>query len=154
MADEKTTKRAGELYNMLCDMLDELGVSYERNKSMMSIKFGSVGADEPIPIIIAIDAEKELVRLYSPLSAEFKGEKRIEAAIVTGHLNYKLINGSFDFDHEEGKILFRLTTSFCDSLLSADLLKYMIAFATLTADEFNDKLTSLSLGDTPIEAFF
>ena len=104
--------------------------------------------------MLPLSSDRQLIRLLSPIPVTFEGDKRIEGAIATCQANYRIADGSFDFDFKQGRILFRMTSSYIDSLISKDVFKYMVAVASYTVDEYNDKFFMLAKGQLPIEEFF
>ena len=100
------------------------------------------------------DSKRELIRLLSPIPVTFEGDKRVEGAIATCQANFRIVDGSFDYDFKQGRILFRMTSSYIDSLISKDVFEYMVAVASYTVDEYNDKFFMLAKGQLPIEEFF
>ncbi len=103
---------------------------------------------------IHIDAERELVRMMSQLPFTFSEAKRLDGAIATSQANYKLVDGNFDYDFATGKIFFRLTSSFRGSLISKDLLNYMIDGSCYMVDEFNDKFLMIDKGLLTVDDVF
>lgn len=154
MSDDKKLKHAQNVYQTLCAMLDDKGVKYEKFEKDLVVAFALSGEDFPMQFVLNVDADRELIRLISPIPAIFEDEKRIEGAIATCQANYRLADGSFDYDYKEGKIFFRMTSSFVDSLISKDLFEYMVAVAGYTVDEYNDKFFMLSKGQLTIDEFF
>lgn len=154
MEDEKKVKSAQNVYNTLCELLDEKELRYEKHVEDLVVAFTMRGDDFPMQFIVNIDAKRQLVRVLSPLPVTFEDDKRVEGAIATSQINYRLADGSFDYDYAKGKVIFRLTSSFADSLLSKDLFEFMLAVAMYTVDDYNDKLYMLAKGKMPIEDFF
>lgn len=154
MAEDKKLAKAGIIFNTLCGKLDEMKLKYEIHEEDLVITFVARGNDLPMQFVLNIDAERELIRLMSLIPAKFEGEKRVDGAIATNQVNFKLADGSFDFDYETGLIMFRMTSSYVDSLISKELFGYMIAVALLTVDEYNDKFLMLSKGMMNVEDFF
>lgn len=154
MSEEKKLKNARNVFNTLCEMLDEKNFHYDKHEEDLTITFGMNGEDIPMQFVVNIDAKRELVRLLSPLPLAFDEDKRVDAAVATCQINYRLADGSFDFDFKTGRVLFRMTSSFTDSLISKDLFEYMIAVAGYTVDEYNDKLFMLAKGMIPVDEFF
>lgn len=154
MEDEKKLKKAKSVYNTLCEMLDEKDMKYEKHIDDLVVTFNISGDDLPMRFVINVDAERELIRMLSPIPVTFGEDKRVEGAIATCQATYRLADGSFDYDFEDGKVLFRITSSYRDSLISKDLFEYMVACASYTVDEFNDKFFMLAKGQMPIEDFF
>lgn len=153
MTDDKKLKSAQNAYNTLCDMLDEKGMHYKKHPEDLIVTFTMSGDDIPMEFVINVDAKRELIRVLSPVPVTFEDDKRIEGAIATSLVNYRLVDGSFDYDYKKGKVLFRMTSSYIDSLLSKDLFEYMIAVASFTIDEYNDKFLMLAKGQLSIESF-
>lgn len=153
MADEKNLKLAKSVYNSLCEMLDEKNVRYDKQQDDLIISFITGGDDIPMQFLVKVDAERELIRVLSPIPVTFGEEKRVEGAIATCHATYALADGSFDYDFQTGKVLFRLTSSYMDSLISKNLFEYMIIIAIHTVDKYNDKFFMLAKGQMSIEEF-
>lgn len=153
MADEKNLKLAKSVYNSLCEMLDEKNVRYDKHQDDLIISFITGGDDIPMQFLVKVDAERQLIRVLSPIPVTFGEEKRVEGAIATCHATYVLADGSFDYDFQTGKVLFRLTSSYMDSLISKNLFEYMIIIAIHTVDKYNDKFFMLAKGQMSIEEF-
>ena len=64
------------------------------------------------------------------------------------------IDGSFDYNYKTGKMTFRMTAVYLDSLFSKGLFAYMLACAFYTVDKYNDKFLMIAKGFLPIEDFF
>lgn len=154
MADEMKVKKAKQLYASLCEQLDEMKLIYDKHEKDLVITFGLRGEDIPMQFVLNIDAERQLIRLLSLLPVKFEEDKRVDACIATCEANCRIVDGSFDFDYEDGSIIFRMTSSFLDSLISKDLFAYMIVIGSRIVDEYNDKFLMLSKGMIPLEDFF
>ena len=153
MADNRQLMYAKEAYNTLCRALDNIGWKYNKIEDELKIMFGVGGEDIPMNFLVIIDAERQLVRLLSLLPFQMKSDKRVEGALATCIINYVLADGSFDFDLDEGHIMFRLTASFRESLLGEELFKYMVSIACHTIDKYNDQLSDLNDGKISLEQF-
>lgn len=153
MADNKQMMFAKEAFDTLCKAIDNIGWKYKRMDDELKIMLG-VGTDDlPVNILIIVDAERQLVRMLSLLPFEMKEDKRVEGAVATCFINYLLADGSFDYDVETGHIMFRLTSSFRESLLGEELFKYMISILCHTVDKYNDQLADLNDGKINIDEF-
>ena len=135
-------------------MMDSKGLKYEKHPEDLVVTLTMHGEDIPMPMVLNVDAKRDLVRLISLIPVVFEGDKRIEGAIATSMLNYRIADGSFDFDYAKGRVMFRLTSSYTDSLISKDLLEYMEGVSCYTIDDYNDKLFMLAKGNLSLEAFF
>lgn len=144
MNNEIKEKKALETFNSLCDFLDQIKFKYEKHENDLVITFSMSGDDIPMSFVIIVDKERELIRLFSRMPFEMPKERIIDAAVITSYINYKLVDGSFDLDITNGKIHYRMTSSFKDSLIGKELFFYMIRVAGDMVDEFNDKLLMLA----------
>ena len=153
MADENNIKQAKTVYNTLCKALDSKKWKYQRHPEDMVGTFTSTGDDIPMEFVVFIDSDRQLVRMLSRLPFKFPEDNRVDGAAATSYITYKLADGSFDYDYSTGEVTFRLTATFIDSLISEDLLLYMVACACYTVDEYNDKLLMVAKGMLPIDQF-
>jgi hypothetical protein len=80
-------------------------------------------------------------------------DKRIDGALAICAANFGLIDGSFDYDLSDGQIVFRLTSSYRESLLSEELFKYMVMVSAGTIDKYNDRLFMLAKDMITLEKF-
>ena len=87
-------------------------------------------------------------------------DKRVEFALAVCAANYTLIDGSFDYNIRNGKILFRMTSSYRGGIFSEnlifitkDMFKYMIAVAISTVEKYNDKFLMIAKGRMTIQQF-
>ena len=153
MTDNNKLMYANEAYSTLCRTLDNIGWTYKRMDDELKIMFGVGGDDIPMNFLIIVDADRQLVRLLSLMPFQMNPDKRVEGAVATCVINYALADGSFDFDIETGHIMFRLTASFRESLLSEELFKYIVSIACHTIDRYNDQLSDLNDGKLSVEEF-
>ena len=144
MNNELKERKAAEMFKELCVFLDTIKFKYEKHEEDLVITFSMTGDDIPMSFLINIDKERELIRLFSLMPFEVPSDKIIDAAIVTSFINYKLVDGNFDLNVTNGKISFRMTSSYKESLIGKDLFYYMIRIASDMVDEFNDKLLMLA----------
>lgn len=151
--DERKLKNAQNVYKTLCDELDGKNVHYQKHPEDLVVTFTMQGDDLPMQIIVNVDAERELVRLASPIPATIGADKRLEGAIATSQVNYYLADGSFDYDYTTGRIFFRITSSYVDSLISKKVFEYLITATLFIVEEYNDKFLMLAKGLLPLDAF-
>ena len=154
MADQKSIKSAETVYNTLCEMLDDRNWKYDKHPEDSVVHFVVGGDDIPMEFVVNIDAERQLVRMLSQLPFTFSEAKRIEGAIATCQATFKLADGSFDYDFKTGRNLFRMTSSFRGSLISKELLAYMVDCSCYTVDAYNDKFLMIDRGVLGIEDLF
>lgn len=153
MADEKNVKKAKEVYDALCRMLDDRDWKYEPHDDKLLIRSGVKGDDLPVEFIMLVNPRNEVVQFLSSLPFKMPEDKRVEGALAVCAANYGLVDGSFDYDLNDGEIRYRLTCNYRDNMLSADQFEYMIMVSASTVDRYNDKFFLLAKGKMTIEEF-
>ena len=139
MADNANLKQAQTAFKSLCAMLDENDWHYEKDEEKLAIECSARGDDLPMDITVHVDAERLLVILISHMPYKIPEDKRTALAVAVTLANNNMVDGSFDYDFLNGRILFRLTSSFRDSLVSKEMFRYMLFVSCGTIDEYNDK---------------
>ena len=153
MADENQLKQAQATFETLCAVLDKYEWKYKKDSEKLSIECGAQGEDLPMSIDIIVDAEMTIVILLSHLPFIIPEDKRLEFAVAVSIINNKLVDGSFDYDVNSGHVIFRMTSSFLESVMGSEALAYMLFYSCQIIDEFNDKFLMLSKGMTTLEQF-
>ena len=144
MADNNQLKQAKNVFRSLCGMLDNLDWTYDANEEDLTITTGTKGEDLPISLHLEVDADKQIIIIFSQLPFEVPEDQRVLMAIAVSLANHGLPNGSFDYNLANGVILFRITSSYINSLISENLLKYLLAATVVTVDKYNDKFFPVS----------
>lgn len=140
MADKNELMRAKATYQTLCEMLDGRGWKYKKLDDELCIECSAQGDDLPIDIRMEVDADRKLVILLSKIPFAIPEDKRVETSLAVSAINYTMVDGSFDYNFLNGNLIFRLTTSYRDSMISTDALEYMLMVSCNTVDEYNDQL--------------
>lgn len=139
MSEEKDLKQARAVYKALCDMLDERDWRYNKNETDLTILCGAQGDDLPMQIIIEVDTTRQIVSLMSEMPFAVPEKRRAALAVAVSKANNGMVDGSFDYNYLNGKIVFRMTSSYRESLIGKNLFAYMLECACYTIDEYNDK---------------
>ncbi len=139
MSDERNLKQAQSVYETICKSLDARGWKYDRVDERLTITCSARGDDIPMDLIIVVDADVQIVSIISPLPFKISEDKRVDFSSAICVANYGIMNGSFDYDIESGRIIFRIVSSFRGSILSEELFDYMVYVAFRTIDDYNDK---------------
>lgn len=143
MAELKEIKQAQNAFATLCEMLDDHGWRYHRDDEKLRVECGANGEDLPIDIRITVDPDKQLVTLLSQLPFKVPEEDRVMGAVAISAANYNMVDGNFDYNLASGSIIFRLTSSIRDSLISKNVFEYMLFVSCATVDNYNDKFLML-----------
>ena len=150
---EYDMKKAVEVYDTLCSMLDNIGWKYDKVEEKLMIKSGVKGEDLPIDFLVIVKPRNQVVQFISSMPFNMPEDKRVEGALAICTANYGLVDGSFDYDLSDGQIVFRLTSSYRESLLSEALFEYMIMVSASTIDKYNDRFFMLAKGMITLEQF-
>lgn len=146
MTDEKKERLAKQVYATVCKALDNMDLSYQKDDKELDVWFGARGDDLPLQFILSVDAERQLIRLLSPLPFKMSESKFMEGAIATCVASNKMADGSFNYNLADGTISFRMTESFRDSIVGEGIIRYMISCTATTVDEYNDKFLAIDKG--------
>ncbi|MCM1219107.1 MAG: YbjN domain-containing protein [Lachnospiraceae bacterium] len=152
--NEEAKKMMGQnVYETICKMFDAQNYHYERHDEEHVITCTVRGDDLPMDIIFAVRDERQIVQLISPMPFTVPEDKRIDMALAITIINNMLVDGSFDFDMAKGRVSFRLTASYIESILGKELFEYMLMISATTVDEYNDKFFMLAKGMLSFEQF-
>lgn len=146
MADANEMVLAKTVYADLCDSLEKRGWHYQKHEEDLVVTFGVAGEDIPMEFVLAVDAQRQLLSVFSKLPVVVPEDKRMELAIATCVASNGLADGSFDYDIAKGTIVFRLTASFRESKIGDGLFEYLIACSSAIVDAYNDKFLAICKG--------
>lgn len=153
MIDENKMELAKQVYNTLCNAIEKREWKFDKKEEKLLVYFGVTGNDIPMQFILVVDAERQLIRLMSPMPYNMSEEKRMEGAIAACAASFGMADGSFDYDLSDGKIVFRMTASFRESSIGEGLLQYMISYSCAVVDEYNDQFLAIDKGLMSITDF-
>lgn len=153
MADENKMLLAQQVYKTLCAAIDRRNWTYDKDEEKLLVHFGVNGDDLPMRFILVVDAERQLVRLMSPMPYKMSEEKRMEGAIATCAASFGMVDGSFDYDLSDGEIVFRMTASFRESVIGDGLFQYMMSCSCAMVDKYNEQFLALDKGIITINDF-
>lgn len=151
--EELNMAKAQEVFDLLCRTLDNRGLRYDKIEEDLMIKSVVNGEDIPIHFYMRVNPRNELVSFISWLPFKVQEDKRLDMALAICATNYGFADGCFDYNIEDGTIIFRLTSSYKDSMLSEALIDYMFMLSALTVDSYNDKYLMISKGLMTVQQF-
>lgn len=137
--EELNMVKAQEVFENMCAALDDIDWKYSKQPEKLTIVSSATGDDFPVEFVMRINPRNEVITFTSWLPFKVTEEKRVDLAVAVCVANYRLIDGSFDYNVSDGTISFRLTSSYKDSVLGAELFRYMLGVSTSTVDQYNDK---------------
>ena len=153
MDDAMKKQQAQKMYNIFCQALDASDWKYKEKEADMIIECGAQGDDLPMDLVINVNEKLQTVTVFSQLPYSIAEDKRIDIAAAISVINNQLVHGCFDYNIANGKIYFRIVSSFQNFLLSQESCTYMMFCTCNTVDEYNDKFLMLGKGMLSLEDF-
>ena len=144
-------ERAAEVYGVVKNHLTAHNLRFEPHDDDLVITLTAQGDDLPMPVLIRVIGDREVLPLSSPLPGKVPEDKRIDAAVALAAINNRLMNGCFDLDLDSGLIVFRVCQSFHDNDITDEQIHYLLAILFITTDQFNDTLFLMSKGTLTLE---
>lgn len=142
MADKNEMISANRVYGSLLNIVRKNKYDFDDDEEIMTVNFDVKREASFIPFTITIDAERQLIRLYSPLDVQIDEDKRFEACVNICKCSCELDMGSFDYDLYSGSIEFRMATSFNGSLISDKQIENMISYTCGVVKKYTNRLCS------------
>ena len=142
-----------KVYQTLCEAIENRGWRFEKDEEELLVHFGVNGEDIPMKFILVVDAERQLIRLMSPLPFKMSEGKRVEGAVAACAASYGMADGSFDYDMSDGTVVFRMTASFRESFIGEGLFQYLLSCSCAMVEKYNDQFLALDKGLMSIEDF-
>lgn len=153
MSEELNMALALQTYNTMCEAIERRNWHYTKTEEKLLVHFGVNGDDIPMQLILRVDAERQVVRLMSPLPFKMSESKRIEGAIAACAASYGLVDGYFEYDLSDGMIVYKISTSYRDSVLGEGVVQYLIDCASAVVDRYNDMFLALEKNLISLEDF-
>ena len=151
--DDIKQKIATSVYNTIISVLDGKGYETKRDDDNLTA-YCHVQSDVlPISFAVIVDAEKQLLTIVESSSITFPKDSLTDGAIAACVTNCLLVDGSFHFEYATGNMLFRISSSFKDSVISADVFEYLLRRTYNTILTYGPELTKLANGGIMIGAY-
>ncbi len=144
---------ANQVYGTLCDALDERGWSYKKEEEQLLVHFGVRGNVVSLQILIFVDADRQMIRVVSPIGFNMKRDNLLDGAIACTVASYGMVDGNFDYDVSDGSIVYRLTASYRGSKIGKGLFHYLIDCTCATVDDYYEKFLGLNNGTLTLQDF-
>ena len=146
-------QRAKIVYDKVKAHLNNNNFKYDADDSEMAIVLRATGEDLPLLVHAKVHADRQLIRILSPIPVKMPEDKRIEGAVASAVANYGIVAGNFDYDMRDGEIRFRVTQSFRECDVSDEVIHYMFGILFNTVDQYNDRFFMLAKGMMTLEKF-
>lgn len=153
MSEELKVSQAKNAYGIICSALDAQGWRYQTHEDKLLVVFGVNGDDIPMDFLVSADADRQLIRLHSPLNFKVSESKRMDVAVAVCVINNKMADGCFELDIGDGGIVFKMTATYRDSQISEELVRYIINCSCAMVDKYNDQFLAIDKGILSIGDF-
>ena len=146
-------KHAKLMFNTMKQMMDDEDWKYSADEENLTIKSG-LADDLDLIYYMSIDAEREMVRLWSTLPFTVPEDKRVDCAVAACVANNGMIVGSFQYDISDGEFCFKAASSFAGgSRLSKEAFKDIMFLALSSIKNYNDRFFMVAKGMMTLQQF-
>ena len=151
--EDKALISAQRVFQTVCKALDELGFRYEKDEENFTTKVLYTADDIPCNFALFLGKNWEFIEIVEFLPFTCEVGKFIDLAFAVSATNATLADGSFWLDITDGTSAFKLTSVYQDSLISTDLIKYMIEITLYTVDKYSEKLYNLTTNEITLQEY-
>lgn len=149
--DDKKSAAADLTFETLCEFLDGNKWEYEKDAKNRKATCLVKGESSDIQILFNIFEDDRLISVASPMPFDVPQERCRQLAVAVSRANYGMVDGNFDFDHINGTIFFRMTTSFAGGIVGRGVFEYMTHITCETMNEYEPVFKELCLRDVSVE---
>ncbi len=151
--NEVQREEAKRAYATIKKALDERKWSYEADDEQLSVSCSVQGQDLPIRLVLFLEPEVSMIRVFSPFSFTVPEEKRVDLAIATLIASSTMANGSLDYSLADGHITYRMAQPYQNSIIGPELIDYLVDCACSSVDVYNDQFLAITKGYLSTEDF-
>ena len=152
-ATEKQIAQGKKILDTVCAMLDGEELKYGRDDEDMSVQLSFNNDDFEIVMVFKVFPERNLITLFSPLTFTAPEEERQTIAMAMTVLNDVTYDGMWTINITNGHMEFRMTNSYCDSIIGKACFKDMMDIAGSANNTFATKFFMLGKGALTFEQF-
>lgn len=139
-----TTTKKQSVYQMVCQALKENDWTFAEHPEDLVVTTGAKGEKMPIPLIILVQRSMNTLSIYSELPFAVPEAVRERVAVAINLINYTIVNGCFDYNYSEGKIVFRIAQYVGESGITPNDIHHLIVTASVTVDRFNHRIFDIT----------
>ena len=146
MATKANTKRGAAVFKKLCSYLEKNNIEHYKNDEILALRIALEEEGGPSSLILAMDCDVGALRLLIPLPLAMKPQRRLEGAIVCAHANCNISDGVFDYNADDGSVVFRMAAFHRDGAPGEGPFKYMITTAKETVEKYRKVFEDVNSG--------
>lgn len=140
----KITAKAQKTYQMIVQSLKNLDLTFNEHFDDLVVTSGARGNEMPVPLIIKVDADNEVLSIYSELPFRIDEKVRNRIAVAINMINYSIVNGNFDYDYNSGRVIFRMAHYLPENDFTVDDVRRMIVVTYGTVNQFNRRIEKIA----------
>ena len=141
MTEQQMENAAKRLYVMLDKIIPQMGEVVSNDSESYAIEADVAVKPFDVHLKVEIHKENGMITIYSVLPYDVPEEIRESFASYIAGLNYdNLYLGCFDYSPARGKIVFRTTIVYRDSLISEITLKDVLEYVVNSVCKFNEDI--------------
>ena len=144
---------ARQLYENFCAYMDSHNWTYNKHDAELFIDCEVTGEDIPFTFHVRIDEKLKILCVFTTLLPTIPEDKRLEVAVAVNTINMRTLDGGFDFGFNNGILVYRITTSYRNTVITPTIMGHMIGISGHYVDKYNDKFADLVSGKMSIDEF-
>ena len=146
--------KAKKIYNSLVKSLKEIEWNFSQNDEGLST-YSTMGTDDfPVDMYMKVFPELEIISLSSEIPFVIPEDKKINIIVAINLINAKINIGNFEYNDQNKKIVYRLSTSYIGlEEVTKELANSLIFAIGSIVDKYNDKFFMLIKGKLSLKDF-
>ena len=138
-------------FKNLCETLDKLKWKYEKDEEKFTVNCTAAIKEMPFDFIIKFNTDIDVVSLLSPIISDVAEERLGAVALAVTRANLHMAASSFDLNTKDGRLLFRISNTYADTVLNTEAYKNILMTAVSTIGYFYEKLLQVAQKDMTLE---
>lgn len=140
-----------QVYNSLCEAMRDMEFAFDKKEEELIILSGVQGEDLPMPFMIRVSDDKQLVSFVSVVPVEVNERAKKTVIVALNEINMYLLDGCFAYDEAQAHIMFRSALTYRDALIGKGALKKMIMLSLSAVEAYNDKIQKIVTKEMTIQ---
>lgn len=142
-------ERAKQVFDIVCEMLDDVHFHYDKQDKDLIITSFAKGDTLPIPFMMRVAPQKELVSFHSVLPFDVDDNMQEDICIALNMINCNLSGGCFAcFD---GKISYKSAAIYRGMTVGKKLFEEWMMTSLAIINEYNGKLEKAVSEHMPLD---
>lgn len=141
-----------EIFDIIVEAMKIRHMTFEKFENSLIIR-GIANAEIPIVYYILIREKDRVVTFLSTLPFKIPEERRRDGAIAVCKASYRLCDGSFDYNFDDGTIEFRAAVDYKYATITDEQIIHMIDMALGAVQYYSGNLFLFAKNAITIEQF-